>query len=108
MGLYFFPVENSHPVYIQKRMPTNSVLSNCWLYVKSRFPSLPPTKTILANLSDKGEVGVLYYPSSNLYHYVVVEDFGETVTFSETNFAGHKKTIRELPRTAFVGFYDIF
>jgi len=87
---------------------TSAVLSNCYLYVKTIYPSTPSTKTILANLGESGEVGVLYYASSDLYHYVVVEKVEEgQVTFTETNFNGHKKSARTLPSASFVGFYKL-
>ena len=84
-----------------------SVLSNCYTYVLSRYPALPTTAGILANLTNDGEIGVLFYPKSGLYHFVVVESEGEVVTFSETNYYGDTWSERTLPRSTFVGFYKL-
>lgn len=85
-----------------------SILSNCWAYVKHIYPSTPGTATIRANLGESGEIGVLYYASSGLWHYVVVESIdGDMVTFTETNYNGDTKSTRTLPSAAFVGFYDL-
>ncbi len=85
-----------------------SILSNCWAYVKYIYPDTPSTATIRASLGASGEIGVLYYASSGLWHYVVVESVdGDQVTFSETNFNGHTKSTRTLPSAAFAGFYDL-
>lgn len=93
---------------ILKLEPNDPILSNCWAYVKTIYPGTPSTATIRGNLSDSGEIGVLFYPESGLWHYVVVESVeGEMVTFSETNFRGHTKSTRTLHSSAFVGFYDL-
>lgn len=85
-----------------------SILSNCWAYVKYVYSETPSTATMLANLSDDGEIGVLYYASSNLYHYVVIESRADgLVTFTETNFKGHTKSTRTLSSAEFVGFYKL-
>lgn len=82
---------------------------NCYLYVKSRFPNLPQTAVIKANVSDAiGDVAVFKY--SGLWHYAVVESVGYgTFSISETNFGVHKKTHREVSFSdpAFVGFYSL-
>lgn len=84
------------------------ILSNCYTYVKSVYPEAPNTATIRANLTDAGEIGVFYYASSNLWHYVVVESVeGDMVTFSETNYQGNIKSTRTMPSASFVGFYNL-
>lgn len=85
----------------------SGVLSNCYAYVRNIYPSLPNTAHILTHLSEVGEVGVLYYPKSGLYHYVVVEVDGDVVTFSETNYHENTFSRRSLPRSAFVAFYKL-
>lgn len=111
--LYRIPQIESIPEPVLKEVilkPTiaNSILSNCWEYVKAVYPHTPPTASIRANLGPTGEIGVLYYADSGLWHYVVVENVsGDMVTFSETNFHGHTKSTRTLPSAAFVGFYDL-
>ena len=91
-----------------KPMLSYDILSNCYAYVKSVYPNTPGTVHIQANLSDSGEIGVFYYASSGLWHYVVVESVdGDMITFSETNYQGHKKSTRTMPRASFVGFYDL-
>ena len=91
-----------------KPAPADPILSNCWAYVKTIYPDTPSTATIRANLGASGEIGVLYYADSGLWHYVVVESVnGDQVTFSETNYRGHTKSTRTLPRADFAGFYKL-
>ena len=72
------------------------------------YPEAPNTATVRSNLSDAGEIGVLYYADTGLYHYVVVEEVsGDLVTFSETNYYGHTKSPRTLPSADFLGFYKL-
>ena len=76
--------------------------------MKSRYPDTPSTKTILSNLTDEGEIGVLYYPRQGLYHYVVVEKVdGTTIYFSETNYKKGTYSERALDVSEFVGFYKL-
>jgi len=112
---FVFPIPLIEPIpepefKALKRKPelSYSILMNCWAYVKSVYPGTPGTSRMLSNVSDSGEVGILYYPKSDLYHYVVVESIdGDQVTFSETNYNGHTKSTRTLPSAAFVGFYKL-
>ena len=83
----------------------DSILYNCWKYVKTVFPDTPSTATILANLSDSGEIAVFYYPDVNLYHYAVVESVNPLV-ITETNYQSGKKTTRTNP-SRLIGFYDL-
>lgn len=84
------------------------IRSNCYNYIKYRTGYNEGTAKIHANLTTEGEIGVLYYPKSNLWHYVVIESMSSpTVTFSETNFKGQTKSTRSLPKSAFIGFFKL-
>ena len=109
ISVYPIPVIESEilQVTLQPELPY-SVLSNCYNYLTYRLGNVPPTKTILNNLTESGNIGVLYYPRQGLYHYVVVESVvGDQVTFTETNFHGHTKSTRVLAASAFLGFYSL-
>lgn len=84
----------------------DSVLSNCYAYVKFVYPSLPPTATILANLGAEGEVAVFYYPDSGLYHYAVVESV-EPFVVTDTNYGSATKKTRAEDGTRLLGFYKV-
>jgi hypothetical protein len=106
MPYIWAPVVPDTPILQVKKLLPFSVLSNCYAYVKHVYPSLPPTKTILANLSSSGEVAIFYFPDSNLYHYAVVEIVNPLVV-TDTNYQGHKKTTREDSGERLIGFYKI-
>ena len=96
-------------VTVLKPVP-NSILSNCYAYARSRYPGLPGTNHILANLSTSGEIAIFYYPDSGLHHYAVVESVsGTSINISETNYGGHFVNYRTVPRSDphFLGFYDL-
>jgi hypothetical protein len=93
------PIKAELPAYIR---------FNCWAYVKHIYPQTPPTKQILANLGDTGEIGVLYYSKQGLYHYVVVIDrTDDLITFKETNYKAGTYSERSLPVSEFEGFYSL-
>lgn len=85
------------------------VLYNCYLYVKSIYPSLPPTATIRANVSNEpAEVAVFNY--SGTPHYAIVEEVGtSTITIVESNWNAGEITRRTVPIAdqAFIGFFDL-
>lgn len=78
------------------------MLCNCYKYAKSKFPALPPTKTILNEVSKAyGPIAVFNYHGTK--HYAVVEGMGEGVFYvSETNYRSCKYGERE------VSFLDPF
>lgn len=82
------------------------VRSNCFAYVKHVYPETPPTATILANLTDSGEIAVFYYPESGLYHYAVVESL-EPFIISDTNYGSDTKKTRPETGLHLIGFYDL-
>lgn len=83
-------------------------LCNCYAYAKKIYPSLPPTKKLLASTSQKfGKVAVFDY--DGLPHYAVVTGMGMgTFTVDETNYKRCKKTQRTIKfdDPALVGFYS--
>lgn len=85
------------------------MLSNCYLYVKTRFPNLPRTAVIKANVSDAiGDVAVFNY--SGVWHYAVVESIGYgTFKITETNFGGDYKNTRDVSFAdkSLVGFFSL-
>jgi len=88
----------------------NSVLCNCWAYVKSVYPSLPSSATIRSNLSDAGSVAVFYYSQVNLPHYaVVVEETADNYLIEETNYHRCQKGTRIIPKNdpSLLGFFPI-
>mgnify|MGYP003649221475 FL=1 len=99
--MYDNPIEPERPVVIP-----DPVLSNCYAYVKSVFPSLPNTQTILANLEQSGEVAVFYYPDSGLHHYAVVESM-EPFIVTDTNYGSHTKKTRLASDRNLIGFYSL-
>lgn len=82
------------------------IRSNCYAYVKYVYPETPDTNTILANLSESGEIAVFYYPKSGLYHYAVVES-REPFIVSDTNYGSDTKKIRQETDLNLIGFYDL-
>jgi hypothetical protein len=82
------------------------IRSNCYAYVKYVYPETPGTDTILANLSDSGEIAVFYYPKSGLYHYAVVES-REPFIVSDTNYGSDTKKTRHETDLHLIGFYDL-
>ena len=94
------------PVYTPPPELPFSILSNCYSYVKSVYPQLPPTATILANLGAAGEVAVFYYPESDLYHYAVVESI-EPFVVTDTNFGSQTKKTRPESSLRLIGFYKL-
>jgi hypothetical protein len=84
-------------------------LFNCWEYVKSVYPHLPPTAVILnAIQSEPAEVVVFYYPDIGLYHYAVlvgVDD--EHYYIEETNYKRGQFTQRQIPKNDvnLIGFF---
>lgn len=98
------------PLTIEKPPPKpvpNTVLNNCYLYAKSIFPTLPPSKVIWQNLTDI-PVGVAVFSYSGVPHYAVVTGRGtSTIDIVETNFKHGKRTERTIALTdpALKGFY---
>lgn len=104
-SVYYFadhPIEPERP----KVEVPDPILSNCYAYVKSVYPSLPPTATILANLGAEGEVAVFYYPDSGLYHYAVVES-AEPFIVTDTNYGSATKKTRTESGHNLIGFYSL-
>lgn len=87
----------------------DTVLFNCYQYVRAKYPTLPRTAEIHNNLQQiPAEVVVFDY--SGLPHYAVVRSVSSTtLDIAETNFKRGKKTYRTIPRTdpAIIGYYDI-
>ena len=92
-------------MYTPPKLPF-SILSNCYAYVQSRYPQLPNTQTILANLGATGEVAVFYYPDSDLYHYAVVESI-EPFIVTDTNYDSPTKKTRQESSLRLIGFYKL-
>lgn len=91
--------------------PSNTVLCNCWLGLKSfHLNNLPSTKFILSNLqSEVGRVAVFYYPETGVYHYAMVTSYSKSsFVIDETNYKHCQRTVRELTYTYknLVGFFD--
>ena len=88
----------------------NSILCNCWAYVKSVYPSLPPTSQIKNNLVDVGSVAVFYYSQVGLHHYaVVVAVTDDGYIIEETNYKRCQKGSRTIPKDdpSLLGFFHI-
>lgn len=92
---------------VEEKVVSDSVLCNCWAYSKQVYPSLPPTKTIHANLQQEpAEIAVFQY--GNLPHYAIVTSVGtSTFDITETNFKACEKTKRtiSLDDPSLKGFY---
>lgn len=84
------------PVIVAKQGLGDAILCNCYLYVKSRFPTLPSSKQVIAGVTPAyGPVAVFDY--DGLKHYAVVESMGVgTFTVSETNYKRCKSGTREI------------
>lgn len=96
------------PPVVEDPLP-DSVLCNCWAYLKEIYPTLPNTKEIHANLQkNTAEVAVFSYDGLN--HYAHVVSVG-TSTFSveETNFKKCTKGSRivQLSDPRLLGFYNV-
>ena len=85
MGVYFVPKLYDHPV--EPKLPY-SVLSNCYAWVRLRYPTLQGTLFIQKHLqTEPAKVAVMQY--GNLEHYAVVEEVGtSSILISETNYGG--------------------
>lgn len=71
---------------------------------------LPPTKTILNNLSDAGSVVVFYYYETGLYHYAkVMAESEDYLLIHEANFKHCQEGMRMVRRTDphILGFFHI-
>ena len=90
---------------IEKGLPY-SIRSNCYAYVKSRFPSLPGTDYILSHLSDHGEVAVFYYPDSGLHHYAVVDSLDPFIV-TDTNYGSDSLKTRKETKRYLIGFFAV-
>jgi len=99
--VYDNPIEPERPEVLP-----DPILSNCYAYVKSVYPSLPNTQTILANLEQSGEVAVFYYPDSGLHHYAVVESM-EPFMVTDTNYGSQTKKTRLASDLNLIGFYSL-
>jgi hypothetical protein len=99
----------TYPLQTPKHTLSDAILANCWLYTKTRYPSLPSTILIQSNIQQEvAEVAVMQY--GNLEHYAVVESHtSTTITISETNFGGDFKNIRTISREDIHlrGFYKL-
>jgi hypothetical protein len=86
-----------------------AIRSNCWEYVKYRYPDFPSTKIINASLQKEiSDVAVFKY--SGVWHYTVVESFNkEFFTISETNYGSDTYGMRDIPYTdpALQGFFSV-
>lgn len=102
-------VDHPEPYERPVEVLSRAVLFNCYQYVKTQFPDLPPTKYIWANLSEQpGGVAVFRYPSG-LEHYAVVDAVGtSTIQIRETNFNSGTYTERTIPLDdpSLHGFYN--
>lgn len=97
---------------IKKPEPRQVTLCNCWQYVKNTYYSnLPSMNVINSNIrSEIGDVAVMYYPESGLYHYAkVISSDGYNFVTDEANYNHCKRSNRQLtvdyPRL--LGFYHI-
>lgn len=110
-GIYYKEVLHDHPVEPIKKTISypDDVFSNCYKYVKFRFPNLPNSATVKSGASVAlGEVAVFDY--NGLQHFAVVESIGYgTFSVSETNFGVHAITHRDVSFSDphFRGFYDL-
>lgn len=101
-------VEILVPTTPKKQKINDTLLCNCYLFVKNVYPSLPNTNEILSFLSEEGSVAVFYYSDIGLHHYAVV--IGETENeyyIEETNYDACKKGKRIVPKndSRLIGFY---
>ena len=85
-------------------------LCNCYRYVQSQYPSLPPTATILNNIQQEGEVAVFYYQAARLHHYAVVREETDThYIVEETNYKSCAHSVRMISKDdpSLLGFFPI-
>lgn len=80
---------------------TSLELCNCYEYVKTHFPTLPPTLSILTNIKPEGDVVVFYYPETNLYHFArKVKETDTHLLVDETNYTSCTHSYRQVPKNS--------
>jgi len=91
------------------KVPKDTVLCNCYLFVKEQYPALPSTSEMHKKISSSGAVAIFYYPSQGLYHYALVrEEREDSFLIEETNYKKCSYSTRVIPKNdpKLIGFYQ--
>lgn len=78
----------------------NSILNNCYLFVKSKRPDLPQMKVIMESDKLWGTTGnVVYFNYNGLQHFAyIIADYGDSFLIEETNYNAGKYSQRIIDR----------
>lgn len=104
------PEGSSELFPVEEPAPQPAYLSNCYLYVKHIFPSLPPTATIKVNLTQEPSDVVHFLYEDGVEHYAVITSVAtSSITIRESNWDAGVITERtvQLNDPSLQGFYSI-